>query len=102
MSRRLATRCLATEATREAYHRSSYWTYRFPARVSRELLLRRERQPKPIREIAWKAKLRLCARDRKLARTGKPANVITAAVARELAAVRRMRPRKSGSQMTHR
>jgi hypothetical protein len=66
------------------------------------LLLRRERQPKPIREIAWKAQLRLCARDRKLARTGKPANVITAAVARELAAVRRMRPRKSGSQMTHR
>jgi transposase len=61
------------------------WTYRFPARVSRELLLRQEEQSKPIREIAWKAQLRLCARYRKLARSGKPANVVTAAIARELA-----------------
>ena len=29
--------------------------------------------------------MRLCARYRKLARTGKPANVVTAAIARELA-----------------
>ena len=61
------------------------WCYRFPARVSRELLLRQEEQPKPIRAIAWKAQLRLCARDRRLARAGKPANVVTAAIARELA-----------------
>jgi transposase len=61
------------------------WTYRFPARISRELLLRQESQPKSIREIAWKAQLRLCARYRKLARTGKPANVVTTAIARELA-----------------
>jgi transposase len=61
------------------------WTYRFPARVSRELLLRQENQSKPIREIAWKAQLRLCARYRKLARSGKPANLVTAAIARELA-----------------
>jgi len=61
------------------------WCYRFPARVSRELLLRQEEQPKAIREIAWKAQTRLCARYRKLARTGKPANVVTAAIARELA-----------------
>src|SRR5438128_1235199 len=61
------------------------WCYRFPARISRELLLRQEEQPKPIREIAWKAQLRLCARYRKLARNGKPANVVTAAIARELA-----------------
>jgi hypothetical protein len=40
---------------------------------------------KPIREIAWNAQLRLCARYRKLARSGKPANVVTAAIARELA-----------------
>src|SRR5438874_6347834 len=31
------------------------WTYRLPARLSRVLLLRQEGQPKPIREIAWKA-----------------------------------------------
>jgi transposase len=30
------------------------WCYRFPARVSRELRLRQEAQPRPIREIAWK------------------------------------------------
>jgi len=60
------------------------WCYRFPARVSRELLLRQEAQPKPIRAIAWKAQLRLCARYRKLARSGKAANIVTAAIAREL------------------
>jgi transposase len=61
------------------------WSYRFPARISRELLLRQENQPKPIRDIAWKGQVRLCARYRKLARTGKPANVVTTAIARELA-----------------
>jgi transposase len=60
------------------------WTYRFPARVSRELLLRQESQPKLIRDIAWKAQLRLCARYRRLARIGKPANIVTTAIAREL------------------
>ena len=60
------------------------WCYRFPARISRELLLRQETQPKPIRDIAWKAQLRLCTRYRRLARTGKPANIVTAAIAREL------------------
>ena len=60
------------------------WAYRFPARISRELLLRQESQPKSIREIAWKAQLRLCARYRKLARSGKPANIVTTAIAREL------------------
>ena len=61
------------------------WCYRFPARVSRDLRLRQEDQPKSIREIAWKGQVRLCARYRRLARTGKPANVVTAAIARELA-----------------
>jgi transposase len=60
------------------------WSYRFPARISRELLLRQENQPKPIRDIAWKGQVRLCARYRKLARTGKPANIVTTAIAREL------------------
>ncbi len=61
------------------------WSYRFPARLSRELLLRQERQPKPIRDIAWKGQVRLCARYRRLARTGKPATIVTTAIARELA-----------------
>jgi transposase len=61
------------------------WSYRFPARISREQLLRQERLAKPIREIAWKAQERLCRRYRKLARAGKQPTVITAAIARELA-----------------
>ena len=56
-----------------------------PAQHSLKESLEREEQPKAICEIAWKAQLRLCARYRKLARTGKPANVVTAAIARELA-----------------
>ena len=60
------------------------WCYRFPARVGRELLLRQEEQPRPIRAIAWKAQLRLCARYRRLARAGKPANIVTTAIAPEL------------------
>jgi transposase len=61
------------------------WSYRFPARISREQLLRQERLAKPIREIAWKAQERLCRRYRKLAWAGKQPTVITAAIARELA-----------------
>ncbi len=60
------------------------WSYRFPARLSRALLLRQESQPQLIRDIAWKGQLRLCARYRRLARTGKPANIVTTAIAREL------------------
>jgi transposase len=60
------------------------WSYRFPARLSRELRLRQESQPQLIRDIAWKGQLRLCARYRRLARTGKPANIVTTAIAREL------------------
>ena len=61
------------------------WSYRFPARISRELLLRQEHLAKPIRDIAWKAQERLCRRYRKMARDGKLPTVITTAIARELA-----------------
>jgi transposase len=61
------------------------WSYRFPARISRELLLRQEGLTKPIRDTAWKAQERLCVRYRKLARAGKPPNLVIAAIARELA-----------------
>jgi transposase len=60
------------------------WSYRFPARISREQLLRQERLPQPIRDLAWKAQERLSRRYRKLARAGKLPTVITAAIAREL------------------
>jgi transposase len=60
------------------------WSYRFPARISREQLLRQEALAKPIRDTAWKAQVRLCRRYRKLAQAGKPPTVVTAAIAREL------------------
>jgi transposase len=60
------------------------WSYRFPARISRPLLIRQEKLPKPIRDIAWKAQERLCRRYRKFARAGKLPTVITTAIAREL------------------
>ena len=60
------------------------WTYRFPARISRELLVRQERLAKPIRDIAWKAQERLCRRYRRLIWARKVTSVATAAIAREL------------------
>jgi transposase len=60
------------------------WSYRFPARISRDLLLRQESLAKPIRDIAWKAQERLCRRYRKLTLGGKLKTVVTAAIAREL------------------
>jgi transposase len=35
------------------------WTYRYPARVSETLRARLEGLPKPVRDIAWKAQVRL-------------------------------------------
>ena len=61
------------------------WSDRFPARVSRDLLLRQEGLPRPVRETAWKAQERLCRRYRRLATMDKPATVVTTAIARELA-----------------
>jgi transposase len=40
------------------------WSYRFPARISREQLLRQEGLTRPIRDTAWKAQERLCRRYR--------------------------------------
>jgi transposase len=60
------------------------WTYRLPARVGRILLDRLEGLPTEIRNIAWKAQIRLCARYRRLAGRGKPIPLVIAAIAREL------------------
>jgi transposase len=61
------------------------WAYRYPAKVSRHLQLRLEKQPKHIQDISWKAQVRLCKRYRRLISRGKHANVVTVAIARELA-----------------
>ena len=47
------------------------WTYRMQARVSRKLHDRIEQLPSTIRDIAWKAQLRLCGRYRHLIAAGK-------------------------------
>ena len=62
------------------------WTYRLPARMGVDILERNETLPQAIKEIAWKAQARLCARYRRLSKAGKPTNVVCVAIARELAA----------------
>lgn len=62
------------------------WNYRYPARISRTLQLRQERQPAQIRAIAWRAQLRLHHRYRRLKTRGLQHNKICVALARELAA----------------
>jgi transposase len=62
------------------------WTYRLPARVGAAILERNKLLPQAIKDIAWKAQVRLCARYRRLVRAGKPTNVVCVAIARELAA----------------
>jgi transposase len=64
----------------------SAWTYRLPARMGVEILKRNEALSQAIKEIAWKAQARLCSRYRRLAKAGKPTNVVCVAIARELAA----------------
>ena len=61
------------------------WAYRSPAKVSRHLQLRLEKHPTIIQDISWKAQVRLCQRYRRLVARGKHANVVTVAIARELA-----------------
>jgi transposase len=62
------------------------WAYRYPARVGETLRARLEGLPKAIRDIAWKAQIRLCARYRRLSGAGKKLPVVVAASAREMAA----------------
>ena len=60
------------------------WAYRYPPRVTRPLLKRQQDLPEHIRDIAWKAQLRLCRRYKYLFSMGKSKQVIITAIAREL------------------
>jgi transposase len=60
------------------------WSYRYPPRVSLGKTDVVARQPKPVRDIAWKAQVRLCDRYRKLSSGGKKPTVVVTAIAREL------------------
>ena len=61
------------------------WSYRYPARVAKEKAEILVRLPKSVRDIAWKAQTRLCARYRAMIARGKKPTVVVAALARELA-----------------
>lgn len=60
------------------------WLYRYPARITPILQRRLEGLAPEIREIAWKAQVRLCARFRRLAARHLQHNKIVVAIAREL------------------
>lgn len=62
------------------------WAYRHPPRVGYEKQAHVAAAPKPARDIAWKAQVRLCKRFRLLSRNGKKSTVVATAIARELAA----------------
>ena len=61
------------------------WNYRFQARIGRRAQQRAEDLPQAIRDVAWKAQLRLSRRFTQLRARGKEINKVCVAVARELA-----------------
>ncbi len=61
------------------------WASRSPAKVSRHVPLRLATQPRIIQDSSGIAHVRLCTRSRRLVSRGQHANVVTVAMARELA-----------------
>jgi len=61
-------------------------TYSHPARESRVLLARLEGLPQEVKQISWKAQIRLCGRFKTLMARGKNKKTVIIATARELAA----------------
>jgi transposase len=62
------------------------WSYRYPPRVGRDKQPKVAAAPRRVREIAWNAQTRLCARFRSLVRKGKRPTIAATAIARELSA----------------
>lgn len=61
------------------------WSYRFKPRIGYRAQVRQEELDEPLRQLAWKAQLRLTARFARLQARGLQINKICVAVARELA-----------------
>lgn len=61
------------------------WLYRYPARVAPILQKRLDKVSQEVRDIAWKAQVRLCGRFRRLKARKMLHNKIVIAIARELA-----------------
>ena len=62
----------------------SAWSYQHRPGVGAALKKRQEGQSEEVKRIAWKAQNRLCSRYRRLISSGKPAQKVATAVAREL------------------
>jgi transposase len=60
------------------------WAYRMPAKIGQAMHRRQEGLPTQIRDIAWKAQVRLCTRYRRMLARRKKAPVVITAIAREL------------------
>jgi transposase len=60
------------------------WCYRFPARITKHKEPKLSAADACIRDVAWRAQVRLCQRYRRLIALGKKAPVACSAVAREL------------------
>ena len=60
------------------------WNYRFKARIGCQAQQRQEKLDQPIRDLAWKAQLRLTKRFTSLSTRGVQVNKVCVAVAREL------------------
>lgn len=61
------------------------WAYRYTPKVSAIIERRAEHIDPTIREIAWKAQLRLTRKFRRMTARGKHPNLVVTAIARELA-----------------
>jgi transposase len=62
------------------------WTYRHAAGTGVQHQQRQKDLPPEVRDIAWKAQTRLCARFRRLMARGKRNTIVAVAIAREIAA----------------
>ncbi|MGD8590754.1 MAG: IS110 family transposase [Chromatiales bacterium] len=62
----------------------SAWCYRYPARISKKTEKGFNAAEKKVRDVAWRAQVRLCSRYRQLSARGKKTPVICTAIAREL------------------
>jgi len=62
----------------------SAWSYRLQARKTSLLLKRQADAPEVVRELSWKAQLRLCGKYRRLRAKGKSKQHVVTSVAREL------------------
>ncbi len=62
------------------------WTYRHSAGLGVDHQRRQKDLPESVRDIAWKAQTRLCARYRRMTAKGKRNTIVVVAIAREIAA----------------